>query len=238
MLPTERAPGSILTVTQGKFLEIFFTELASPGTFYLSGGTALSGFYLHHRYSDDLDFFTRDPEKLKGGRNAVERAAVRCELEVERVEVYDQGEGIKIFLAGDRAREHPLKNIDLMRDTEPIFAGPIRQGPMVVDALLNIAVNKVTTILNRRDQKDFVDLYYIINDGGFVLDDLFPLAKQKNPGFDEFYFAANLSAVDELSGLTSFLKDYMVRRLQLDELTSFCKLISTRIFERFPARGQ
>jgi predicted nucleotidyltransferase component of viral defense system len=25
--------------------------------FYLTGGTALSRFYLNHRYSDDLDFF-------------------------------------------------------------------------------------------------------------------------------------------------------------------------------------
>ena len=26
--------------------------------FYLTGGTALAGFYLHHRISEDLDFFT------------------------------------------------------------------------------------------------------------------------------------------------------------------------------------
>ncbi|MDD4310358.1 MAG: nucleotidyl transferase AbiEii/AbiGii toxin family protein, partial [Candidatus Cloacimonetes bacterium] len=25
--------------------------------FYLTGGTALDRFYLHHRYSEDLDFF-------------------------------------------------------------------------------------------------------------------------------------------------------------------------------------
>ena len=28
--------------------------------FYLTGGTALSGYYLQHRVSDDLDFFTED----------------------------------------------------------------------------------------------------------------------------------------------------------------------------------
>ena len=31
--------------------------------FFLTGGTALSRYYTHHRYSDDLDFFVnRDPE--------------------------------------------------------------------------------------------------------------------------------------------------------------------------------
>ena len=29
--------------------------------FYFTGGTALAVFYLHHRYSLDLDFFTADP---------------------------------------------------------------------------------------------------------------------------------------------------------------------------------
>src|SRR5258706_8248293 len=28
--------------------------------FYFTGGTALSSVYLHHRYSDDLDFFTEN----------------------------------------------------------------------------------------------------------------------------------------------------------------------------------
>ena len=28
--------------------------------FYLTGGTAASRGYLHHRYSDDLDFFVND----------------------------------------------------------------------------------------------------------------------------------------------------------------------------------
>lgn len=35
-------------------------ELAS--LFYLAGGTALAEYYFHHRYSDDLDFFTAAKE--------------------------------------------------------------------------------------------------------------------------------------------------------------------------------
>ncbi|MDR1696214.1 MAG: nucleotidyl transferase AbiEii/AbiGii toxin family protein [Endomicrobium sp.] len=29
------------------------------GSFYFSGGTALSEYYLRHRYSEDLDFFRK-----------------------------------------------------------------------------------------------------------------------------------------------------------------------------------
>lgn len=40
----------------------FFVEIARiaylKDTFYLTVGTALAAFYLQHRYSEDLDFFT------------------------------------------------------------------------------------------------------------------------------------------------------------------------------------
>ena len=33
--------------------------------FFLTGGTALSRYYTHHRYSDDLDLFVINAPKLK-----------------------------------------------------------------------------------------------------------------------------------------------------------------------------
>jgi predicted nucleotidyltransferase component of viral defense system len=36
-----------------------------PVEFYLTGGTALSREYLHHRFSDDLDFFINASETFK-----------------------------------------------------------------------------------------------------------------------------------------------------------------------------
>ena len=38
--------------------------------FYLTGGTALSRFYLDHRYSDDLDFFINHNLKFKAEAEA------------------------------------------------------------------------------------------------------------------------------------------------------------------------
>ena len=35
-----------------------FAAWSHASVFYLTGGTALSAFYLHHRLSEDLDFFT------------------------------------------------------------------------------------------------------------------------------------------------------------------------------------
>lgn len=49
---------SILTQTQLRLLEIIGENAWLQKTFYLTGGTALAGFYLQHRYSEDLDFFS------------------------------------------------------------------------------------------------------------------------------------------------------------------------------------
>ena len=51
------SPRDILTKLQWDFLSRFFQE--SP-PFFLTGGTALSAFYLRHRYSEDLDLFSLD----------------------------------------------------------------------------------------------------------------------------------------------------------------------------------
>jgi Nucleotidyl transferase AbiEii toxin, Type IV TA system len=53
---------TILTPLQNSFLAEFF-HLAQD--FYLTGGTALSAFYLRHRYSVDLDLFTHDDEAFQ-----------------------------------------------------------------------------------------------------------------------------------------------------------------------------
>ena len=56
---------TILTQHQKRFLDEFKKEDNLRKVFYLSGGTALAEFYLKHRESLDLDFFTdRDFELI------------------------------------------------------------------------------------------------------------------------------------------------------------------------------
>src|SRR5262249_5228082 len=42
-------------------IEYVFAQ-PDAATFYLTGGTALAAFYLNHRVSDDLDFFSDRPD--------------------------------------------------------------------------------------------------------------------------------------------------------------------------------
>lgn len=55
-----------LTPLQKPFLRRFF-QLEVGRSFFLTGGTALAAFYLHHRLSEDLDLFTLDDLALTEG---------------------------------------------------------------------------------------------------------------------------------------------------------------------------
>ncbi|HEX3772271.1 MAG TPA: nucleotidyl transferase AbiEii/AbiGii toxin family protein [Polyangiaceae bacterium] len=43
--------------------------------FFLTGGAALVGFYLHHRTTDDLDLFTTSEEAFERGRHVMPAVA-------------------------------------------------------------------------------------------------------------------------------------------------------------------
>ena len=53
----------VLTSLQKKFIHKF-SESDFHQSFFLTGGTALSASYLHHRLSEDLGFFTEAPEEM------------------------------------------------------------------------------------------------------------------------------------------------------------------------------
>lgn len=53
---------TILTPKQSQFLELTSKDKQITSRFYLTGGTALSEFYLKHRLSYDIDLFTEKQE--------------------------------------------------------------------------------------------------------------------------------------------------------------------------------
>lgn len=123
--------------------------------FYLTGGTALSRAYLHHRYSDDLDFFVNGADDFKMQVNTVMKALVGAGYPVTP-SVADDGFA-RVFLFDG---ENSLK-IDFVNDV------PFRSGTSTAtdifkktDNLNNILSNKVTA-LGRYSTKDVVDIVFI-----------------------------------------------------------------------------
>jgi predicted nucleotidyltransferase component of viral defense system len=63
-VPDFNAASAWLTPLQIDFLQRFFAS-SIGADFFLTGGTALAAYYLHHRHSDDLDLFTLDTLRLR-----------------------------------------------------------------------------------------------------------------------------------------------------------------------------
>jgi len=94
---------------------------------------------------------------------------------------------------------------DEVREFGPQYGEPQWVEGVRVDALENIAANKVTAILGRGEMKDFVDLYFLLQ-AGFDFLTLVEMAKEKDPGPTEFYLLGMLRQVERDVPLPVMLK--------------------------------
>ncbi len=160
----------ILTPSQVTFLREFI-QSDLRDVFRLTGGTALSAFYLEHRVSEDLDFFSSEKVPFYSLERVLK--AMDCVSEISYTKKYDRNLfQIKLQDASPLKVEftfYPLKNIEGLHSIERIR----------VDSFLDIVVNKICAIADRRDVKDFVDLYWALKKGNLSLSRLMDLAEKK-----------------------------------------------------------
>lgn len=156
---------------QDKILEI--VGKLSVG-FYLTGGTALSRAYLHHRYSDDLDFFVNDVPDFKAQVNTIIKAIADAGHPID-ISVADDGFARIFVFDGDSS----LK-LDFVNDV-PFRSGTPIVTPLFVrtDNLNNILSNKVTA-LGRYSTKDVADIVYICESLTFSWENIVNDASEKD----------------------------------------------------------
>lgn len=133
----------------GKISEIaLITE-----NFFLTGGTALSVFYLHHRVSEDIDLFSAHFNDLSRIDVTLKRSFAEELATVQSSPAFYSYliSGTKIDIVFD-----PLSTTEV-RQLKKIEAG----DKVLVDTLGNIASNKLAAAVSRSEPKDLVDLYFI-----------------------------------------------------------------------------
>jgi len=156
--------GDKLTPLQRDLLTAFFRH---EQRFFLTGGAALAGFYLHHRPTLDLDLFTLDPEAFATGRRVLEAAADELGA---LVAVRQHAPGFERFVV---TRDAESVVVDLVLERVAQTAGEKRLvGIIAVDPIEEILANKLTTILSRAEERDLVDLLFIERQGLRIEDGL------------------------------------------------------------------
>ena len=150
---------------QDSFLNEFFSEVFAFD-FYLTGGTALSRFYLHHRLSDDIDLFTQN-QKIDFSHVNSLVLKILNKLDLEIIKQVNTDTFLQ-YITNDKSGS--ILKIDFVKEI-PIHFGQFKmQGKIRIDSLENIGSNKVLTIFGRRDAKDFIDLYFILKSSELEFD--------------------------------------------------------------------
>lgn len=151
--------------------------------FYLTGGTALSRFYLHHRYSDDLDFFVhKKPNFLDGMKEIIAKLKAKFNLET-KVLVKDFAQ---VFIHTDAfhkkyKEQFPAKlKIDFVNELEIPRFGEFKKFEVFsrIDNTRNMLSNKLTAI-TRLEPKDVADIWFICKNLSFKWDEIIYEAEQK-----------------------------------------------------------
>lgn len=164
----------ILTVDQKAVLDLVGKNSYISENFYLTGGTALAEYYLKHRYSDDLDFFTekRDADNLVLDIFVSEIKTRLGFASVEYRKIHDR----RIFFFKKNNGE--LK-VEFTAYPYPKLQTRKKSGLVDIDSLYDISANKLTALIDRIEVKDFVDLYFVFNETDFTLEKLLAGVKEK-----------------------------------------------------------
>lgn len=142
--------------------EVF--KLIRTERFYLSSGTCLSRFYYQHRYSEDLDFFFDGFLYSKEEFEIVFREIINRVSEKFKTEITVSGE---YFKRGFVYKKDTTLKVEFVYENFKNVGQRRKVNEVYIDSRENIATNKLTAVYDRKTAKDFIDLYYLLQDIDF-----------------------------------------------------------------------
>ncbi len=166
---------TILTPEQFEFLELVKIDPRITKAFYLTGGTALSEFYLRHRLSEDLDFFTEEKEvNQKLVEAYLKKVSGKLSIKEIKRTVF-----MGLFSYSLVFKDNSKLKVDFNYYPFPRIEKGTKYGDLSIDSLRDIAANKVHTLFVKPRDRDYIDLYFIMKNGDFELNELILDAKAK-----------------------------------------------------------
>lgn len=196
-----------LTPLQRFIFDEFSKDKKLTRQFYFTGGTALSSAYLKHRESEDLDFFSETDFDKDLVDKFIQRITKIKGFQIkltqrERTRIYELVKSNKVQIKIDFAY-YPYKR--LKRD--------LTVSGVKIDNIFDIATNKLQTITNRTEVKDFVDLYFLLKK--FTIWDLMYAVKEKfRLELDLIWLGSDFLKVKKFENLPKMLTPLNLKELQ------------------------
>lgn len=138
--------------------------------FYLTGGTCLSRFYHHKRYSLDLDLFNHNNDLYSGQLREIQTSLDKHFTVAVSVKAKDFtrlliDEALQINFVNERT---PRLNQIIILDSG-----------IKIDSINNMLSNKLTAVMGRDDPKDIFDIYLIARYYSFSWEDILESSRDK-----------------------------------------------------------
>jgi len=195
---------TILSPNQTKVLDAIAKDAGLCRIFYLTGGTALAEFYLQHRKSEDLDFFSEKEFDIQAINVFLQKN--RKALGIGKIDFQQSFNRNLFFLQ--------LKK-DVIKTEFTFFPftrieSKLKKESLKIDSLLDIAVNKIFTIYQKPRSRDFIDLYFINQKTGWKIKDLVKKAKIK------FDFHIDLLQLGSQFLQAGTIKDYPFMKVKIN----------------------
>lgn len=203
---------SILNVNQQKLLSVISKNEDICKDFYFTGGTVLAEFYLQHRFSEDLDFFAEKEFEIMP--LAAYFKSVQKKLAIEKVHFETHDDRNLFFFH--------LQSNEIIKTEFTFFPFPrIEKGKKInlleIESLIDIAVNKLFTIYQKVRSRDFIDLYFILEEKKWDIADLIKKAKLK------FDWHIDFLRLGSQFAQAQFVRDYpkMIKRINHKDWQDF-----------------
>ncbi len=200
---------SYLSTNQTNLFDQIATSKYIRSKFYFTGGTALSEYYLQHRYSDDFDFFSETSYEGEIVSNHIRTLSKKLHFEYS-AERIDRLFTFQIVFSN---------NTKIKVDFSHYEGNRVEKGEsfrkMPIDSLFDIAINKIMCVQQREQVKDFVDLYFLLKE--FSVWDLIDGVKVKFHNKIEPY----ILGTDLMNVLAFKTLPRMIKPITLSQLRAF-----------------
>ena len=151
---------------------------------HFGGGAALSGAYLGHRLSRDIDLFCHRREDVRVLLR--ELPEIARELSTDIKTLVDAGNFV-------RAQVRSALEMDIVFDATPDLEPSPEVEGIVVESLADLRAAKLTCVLSRSEPRDLVDLLFL-DRAGYPPELDLALALRKDAGIDPGILAWLLSS--------------------------------------------
>jgi len=186
---------------------------------------ALAAYHLGHRLSDDIDLFCPEEALIP-----IVARKLTPALEQEGIAVAVTRSFGSFWEAVLREGNNEIR-LQLALDAPFRLQELAEKDGLFVHSLADIAAGKLLALFTRAAARDFIDVYWLVRDGHFTIDQLVALAKEKDPGVDFYYLAIAFRQVDTLPDDIAGLRLALREDVDLAALKTFFREQAVRLLD-------